>query len=62
MAVIYVTTLDSHEYFGPFSTEGVAHRVMKHKGYTSYQLSTSLPEYVMKQLRKEVEYGAILTR
>lgn len=52
MAVIYVTTLDSHDYYGPYANEAVAHAIMRMIGCRSYQLSTTLPEYAMAQLRK----------
>jgi hypothetical protein len=33
-----IFTLDSHDYYGPFSTEAAAHEYAKDHGLTSYQL------------------------
>jgi len=40
MIVLY--TLDSHDYFGPFSDEATAHRYAKDTGKSSYTLITLL--------------------
>jgi len=40
--VYYLFTLDSHEYFGPFTTEGELHDWARLRRAVSYQVVTRL--------------------
>lgn len=53
--MIYITTLDSHEYFGPFPNREQAQAYAIRTIRSSYQLTETLPEYAMKQL--QAPYG-----
>ena len=48
--LVYLITLDSHEYFGPFINANDAHSWAKHHNRTSYQIVRELPEYGKTQL------------
>ena len=43
---VYMITLDSHEYIGPFDNHDQAHGYAKLTRRGSYQLVTKLPAYV----------------
>ncbi len=50
--MVYLITLDSHEYFGPFLNAEDAHYWAKHTQRTSYQLMPTLPSYAKDQIRQ----------
>jgi len=52
MAMTYLITLDSHEYFGPFLKAEDAHYWAKATQRTSYQLVPMLPNYAKDQVRQ----------
>ena len=40
---VYLFTLDSHDYYGPFHNEAIAHDWAKRTGKSSYQLHDAVP-------------------
>ena len=48
--IVYLITLDSHDYYGPFINANDAHAWAKYHGHSTYQIVRELPEYAKRQL------------
>jgi hypothetical protein len=54
MPMIYMITLDAHEYIGPFLSEAVAHVFAEQTQRSSYQLVRELPAYAKEYLQRPI--------
>jgi len=52
IAICYLITLDSHEYYGPFLNPEDAHTFARITHRSSYQLVPTLPAYAMAQVQQ----------
>ena len=59
--MLYMITLDSHEYFGPFLVPNDAHYFAKITHRSSYQLVPILPAYTKDQVQRPIIPSSVLS-